>query len=78
MHDDAEIVDRIDKLIEYAERRKWRIVPDWWIKNSSGKNTAYFIGQIKIYAGKRNAWLVETTKAKRQATEAEREAEAEQ
>ena len=72
--DDAETVERLDKLIEYAERRKWRIVPDWWIENTAGKDTAYFIRQIKIYAGKRDAWIVETAKAKREAADAKRRA----
>ena len=70
--DDAETVDRLYRLIDYAERCEWRIVPDWWIKNSAGKGTAYFIGRLKCYAGEREAWLVQTAKAKREAAEAKR------
>jgi len=70
--DDAEMVYKLDRLIEYAEKREWRIVPGWWIDNPARKNTAYFITRLKAYAGERNAWLIQMAKAKREAAEAKR------
>ena len=54
----AEVGDRLDKLVAHGRSKGWRLEPPWWTKDPS-KNTAYFIGQLKVYAGKRDALLRE-------------------
>ena len=49
--DAAEIADRLDRLIAHSKACDWRIYPDWWTKLPH-KNTAYFIGQLRIWAHK--------------------------
>jgi len=54
----AEAGDRLDRLVAYGRSKGWRLDPPWWSKVPS-KNTAYFVGQLKVFAGKRDALLHE-------------------
>lgn len=56
--DDAETGDKLDRFIDYTEQTNWLLAPSWWRKYPQ-KNTAYFIGQIRIFAGMRDAAVIE-------------------
>ena len=67
--DDAEGIQRLDRIVEYSRKSQWVIFPAWWTKDPR-KSTAYFIGQLKVHAGQYAEYL-----AKRR-EEAEKKAEA--
>ena len=48
--DDAEAADHLDRLIAHARNTRWQIHPLWWTNNPA-RNTACFIGQLKVHAG---------------------------
>ena len=54
--DDAEAIERLDRLVGYSRQTGWQIYPGWWLKNPQ-KTTAYFIDKLKTYAGQRIAYL---------------------
>ena len=54
--DDAEAIDRLDELIARSRKTGWQVYPDWWTKLPR-KNTAYFVGQLKIHAGEHSHYL---------------------
>lgn len=54
--DDAETIERLERLIAYSNKTGWKIYPDWWCM-SPYKTTAYFINQFKINAGHYTKYL---------------------
>ena len=48
--DDAEAIERLERLVAHSRNTGWQIYPLWWTKNPA-KNTACFIGQLKVHAG---------------------------
>lgn len=48
--DDAEAIERLERLVAHSRNTGWQICPGWWTKDPA-KNTAYFIGQLKVHAG---------------------------
>ena len=69
--DDAEAIERLDRLIAHSRKTRWQIYPCWWTK-VPGKTTAYFIGQFKINAGQYVQYLAmcrEAAEAKAEAKE---------
>ena len=59
--DDAEAIDRLDKLIAHSQKTGWRIYPVWWTKLPE-KNTAYFITRLKNHAGQYLQYLAISSK----------------
>lgn len=69
----AETVEKLDRLVDHAEKCCWTITPPWWRK-VPGKTTAYFVGQLKIYAAKRDSAIIAALKAEAEKKKAKRKA----
>lgn len=68
--DEEETIKRLDLLIQYGERRRWRIVPGWWIE-TKGKKTKYFVECLKREEGERYGYYERLAAQKRKAAEAQ-------
>ena len=67
----AETTDKLDRLVAHAAKCGWTITPPWWRK-VPGKTTAYFVGQLKIYAAKRDSAIIAARKAEAEKEKAKR------
>ena len=69
--DDAEGIQRLDRIVEYSRKSQWVIFPAWWTKDPR-KSTAYFIGQLKVHAGQYAEYLAKRREEAEKKSDAKR------